>query len=233
MGSRPYLRDCERVPKADDMRELVQRATTYPYAIPARSFMQVGERTLELPASGDLSGRRALLAYGSNAAPEVLARKLAAAPDVPLPVIQAELDDFDVVYSAHVSAYGSVPATLHRSPGTTVAVHVAYPDSAQLRLLLATEPNYELTRLTEISCRLDGGAALSEVDAFLTRHACLTIDHAAVALSAIGARGRKFREMTEPEVLEHVRSRLFPERSLEEFIAGWVEQGGLAPLPDI
>lgn len=215
------------------MRELVQRATAYPYAIPSRSFLQVGERALEWTADLDLSDRTPLLAYGSNAAPEVLARKLAAAPAVPLPVIRAELDDFDVVYSAHVSAYGSVPATLLGSPGTTVAVHVAYPDSAQLRLLLATEPNYELTRLEDITCRLGAGAALSAVDAFVSRHGCLTIDRTAVALSAIQAEGRTLANMTEPEVLERVRSRLLPEFTLEEFIAARIEQGGPAPLPEI
>lgn len=178
--------------KSDEMRERLRRATAYPYASPERSFLQVGERTEELPDDFDLSGREPLLAYGSNAAPEALARKLAAEPDVPLPLIRAELNEFDAVYSDHVSPYGAVPATLHPSPGTRLPVFVAYPTEAQLRLLAATEPNYEQRRLVGIWCELELGESLHEVDAFLSRHGCLLLDGSPVALSAIAARHRVF-----------------------------------------
>jgi hypothetical protein len=212
------------------MRELVRRATAYPYAIPAGSFVQVGDRTLELPADLDLAGRSPLLSYGSNAAPEALTRKLAAAPDRPLPLIHAELSDFDVVYSAHVSPYGAVPATLWRSPGTTVSVHVAFPDEQQRTLLAATEPNYDPTRLREVRCRLGTSATVAELDAFVSRHGRLLIDGAEVALAEIGARARRFGEMTQPRVLDHVRTRLLPDLSLEDFLTRCVATGGFAPL---
>jgi len=178
--------------KSEEMRERLRRATAYPYAIPERSFLQIGGRTGELPADFGLEGREPLLAYGSNAAPEALARKLAAAPDTPLPLIRAELEDFDAVYSDHISPYGAVPATLHPSPGTALAVFVSYPTAAQRRLLAATEPNYERRRLTGISCTLEPGGSLAEVDAFISRHGCLLLDGSPLALSAIRARGRRF-----------------------------------------
>ncbi len=200
--------------------ERLRRALAYPYAIPDHSFVQLGERTLELRADDfNPSGREPLLAYGSNAAPEALARKLAPEPSTPLPLIRAELSGFDAVYSAHVSPYGAVPATLQRSPGTVLDVFVAYPTDAQRRLLVATEPNYELHRLAAISCNPQLGAAPEELDVFLSRHGCLLPDGSEVALAAIGARGRKFREMGEPEVLEWVRSAVCPELSLEQFVA--------------
>jgi len=174
------------------MRERLRLAAAYPYEIPVRSFVHLGARAtdlLELPALAD---RRPLLAYGSNAAPEALARKLAAEPDVPLPLVRAELADFDAVYSNHLSPYGAMPATLHPSPGTTLTVFVAYPTEAQRRLLAATEPNYEERRLTEISCRPELGEPLHEVDAFISRHGCLLHDGSPVALSALAARGRTF-----------------------------------------
>jgi hypothetical protein len=164
---------------SEEMRERLRRATAYPYAIPARSFVQLGERTIELTDVPDLADRRALLAYGSNAAPEALTRKLAAEPDTPLPLIRAELADFDVVYSDHLSPYGAVPATLHPSPGTTVAAFVAYPTDQQRRRLAATEPNYEEHRLAPISCRLEFGEPLEEVAAFLSRHDFLLLDGSA------------------------------------------------------
>jgi len=60
-----------------DTDELVRRALAYPYEPPAGSFVQIGDRTLPVPpAEVDVAGRRALLAYGANAAPEALTRKL-------------------------------------------------------------------------------------------------------------------------------------------------------------
>jgi hypothetical protein len=59
--------------------EILARAVAYPYPAPLRSFVQLGTRTHDLPIQGpDIGGRRPLLAYGANAAPAVLARKLAA-----------------------------------------------------------------------------------------------------------------------------------------------------------
>jgi hypothetical protein len=190
-----------------DTGEIVKQRSPYPFANPGRSFLQLGEQALELPAAGpDLGGRMPLLTYGANAAPEVLARKLAALPELPLPLIRAELDDFDVVYSAHISPYGAVPATLQRSPGTAVTVFVAYPTPEQLRLLSATEPNYELRRLTRIVCRLDIGETLAEVDAYLSRHGCLLAGETEIALAAIPARDRVFPPMDQAEARELIPS---------------------------
>jgi hypothetical protein len=219
------------VAEPGEMREPLRRALAYPYAIPERSFLQLGESTLELPAGGlDLTGRRPLLAYGSNSAPEALARKLAADPATPLPLVRAELCDFDVVYSAHVSPYGSVPATLRRSPETVVSVFVAYPTAEQRRLLSVSEPNYELRRLVDASCRPERGEPLTEPDVFLSRHGCLFLDGSEVALAEISAEDRRFPGLPQPRVLEKVRSVLRPDLSIELFVASCVKAGGIAPL---
>jgi hypothetical protein len=200
--------------------EILARAAGYPYPAPLHSFVQRGNATVPLPSEGpDLSGRRPLLAYGANAAPSILARKLAALPGVPLPVMRAELADFDVVYSAHISPYGAVPSTLQRSPGTTAPVFVAYPTIEQERLLTATEPNYELYRLRGFDVRTEQGDRLSRLEVYLSRHGCLTLDGSEVALAAIDADGRRFRSLGEIEVLERLRRVLAPELDLEGFVA--------------
>lgn len=181
--------------ESEEIRERLRRASAYPYEAPARSFVQLGDRTSDLVELPDLEGRRPLLAYGSNAAPEALVRKLAADPGTPLPLIRAELAGFDAVYSDHLSPYGAVPATLHPSPGTVLAVFVAYPTERQRGLLAATEPNYEERRLERISCVPELGEPLQTADAFLSRHGHLPLDGAPVALSAIAARGRVFPEL--------------------------------------
>lgn len=179
------------------------RALDYPYAIPDRSFVYAAGR-VQRPeeVDVDVAGRTALLAYGSNAAPEVLDRKLAGDPD-PVLLLRATLADFDVVYSDHVSAYGAVPATLQPSPGAAATVFVAYLTAAQLELIALTEPNYELTKLEGVRCRLDDGKTLSRVEAYLSRHGCLLDgDDSPIALAAIQTAGRVLPTMSQRQARE-------------------------------
>lgn len=206
--------------------EILARAVSYPFEAPLRSFLQVGGRTHDLPeAPLDLSGRTPLLAYGANASPAVLARKLAELPPTPLPVLRAELDDFDVVYSAHISPYGAVPSTLQRSPGTTVPVFLAYPNVEQLEQLSTTEPNYELRPLGQPALRTELAEAPTELRAYVSRHGCLALEDSEVALAAVEAAGRRFASMGEVEVLEHVRHLLAPELDLERFVESSLDPG--------
>jgi hypothetical protein len=214
------------VDEANDAGEILARAAAYPYEAPLRSFVQRdGEAHPPLPGPPDLSGRRALLCYGANAAPAVLARKLASLPHEPLPLLRAELVGFDVVYSAHVSPYGAVPGTLQRSPGTRVPVFVAYATTVQEELLSATEPNYELRRLHDPELVVDGVGALDGVDAYLSRHGCLALDGGEVALAAVEAEGRQLRALQEGEVLERVRQILAPDLALADFVASGLDPG--------
>jgi len=182
------------------------RALDYPFGIPLRSYALVDGEAVELErAQVDVAERVALLAYGSNAAPEVLARKTAAAPD-PIPVLRTTLRDFDVVYSAHVSPYGAIPATLARSPGTEVGAFIAYLTGQQLDLVSATEPNYDLAHFDHPSCTLERGTAPAELNVYLSKHGALLIDGREVALSEVPAEGRHLREMTQRQIQERVRA---------------------------
>ena len=197
---------------------ILARALDYPYATSEASYLYRDGAARELPETGpDLAGRSPLLAYGANAAPEALGRKLAPLAGVELPVLKSELEDFDVVYSAHVSPYGAVPATLVESPGTVALVFVAHPTAEQRELLTASEPNYDLVEV--------GGTA-----AYRSKHGCLSLDGSPVALAAVRSNGRAFPELDEPAVLERVRALVRPELSLERFVLDCVEQGGIRPL---
>jgi hypothetical protein len=196
---------------------ILKRALTYPYAAPARSYLYREGRAEALPEDFDLGGRTALLSYGANAAPEALALKLAALPGEPLPVVRSQLRDFDVVYSAHVSPYGAVPATIVESPGTVAPVFVLHPTAEQHALLSATELNYDLVRI-------------GDADAYRSKHGCLELDGSPIALAAIRSRGRTLPVLDQPAVLERVRAYLEPELELEEFIHACIERGGIKPL---
>jgi len=193
---------------------ILKRALGYPYAVPDRPYLYRDGQPHEPPAGGfDLAGRTPLISYGANSAPEALGRKLAALPGLEMPVERAELEDFDVVYSAHVSPYGAVPATLHESPGTAAPIFVIHPTPEQRALLTASEPNYDLVEV-------DGIAA------YLSKHGCLHLDGSPVALAAVRSKGRTLPELDEPAVLERVRTHLEPRLSLEDFIRACIASGG-------
>jgi hypothetical protein len=219
-----------------DDDELVRRALAYPYDPPAGSFVQVGERTLPVPPGEiDVAGRRALLAYGANASPEALTRKLAHLPPEPIAVLRVALRGWDVVYSAHVTRYGSVPAAVVASPGTVANVHLIFPSDAQLEAIAASEgQNYRLEQLADFSATYEtGGGRPREIDAFLSVHGPLLVGGSPVALAAIPAVGRAFPEWTTPAMIDRVRAALAPDLSVREFVLHHVERGGLRPLPPL
>ena len=168
--------------------------------------------------------RSAVLSFGSNAAPEQLARKFSGLPGpVLIPVLRAELAGFDAVYSAHIARYGSVPAALAAAPGCAVQVFVNFLDDEQLRLMHRSEGvgrSYAFSRLEDIDLRLDGGGALDRVCFYRSCAGVLVRDGLPIALAAIPARRRRFPALDQRGVLDWVRGRLAPELDLESFIAG-------------
>lgn len=209
---------------------ILRRALEYPYAAPERSYLYLDGEARELPeGEPDLDGRTPLIAYGANAAPEALARKLASLPGVELPMVRAELEGFDVVYSAHVSPYGAVPATLHESPGTTAPVFLVHPTPEQQALLTASEPNYDLVELP-VSFAMRTKTATRQMEGYRSKHGPLELDGSPVALAAVRSRGRALPELDQRAILERVRAHLEPDLSLEQFVRACVERGGLRPV---
>lgn len=186
---------------------IVERALAYPFAPPADSYVIDGRgprplRDGDLPPAGE---RHAVLAYGSNSSPRALLRKFPG--DLHLPVLRGRLDGYEVVYSSHLSAYGSVPVTIHPAPGAHVETWVTLLDDAQLVRLAETEFNYAIRRL--------GGARFRgpeiEVDgpiAFVSRHGALGIEGAPIRLG----------DRPQRAMIERVREELAPHEPLEEFV---------------
>jgi hypothetical protein len=151
------------------------------------------------------AGAAPLLAYGSNASPAVLAAKLGGAAAAAVVAARVTLPDTDVVYSAHVSYHGAVPATLVASPGVEVDAHLLAIPADALPALDATEPNYVRRNV-------------GDAQAYVSRHGALRVDGAPVALAAVPARRRTLRALTEPELLELLRRRLAPEQDPDRFV---------------
>jgi hypothetical protein len=199
--------------------ELLRRALEYPYAAPRQSFLLAGERVLELEATQlDLSGRSPLIAYGSNASPEVLRRKLGPEAE-PVPARRAVLEGFDAVYSAHVSVYGAVPATLLPCGPAALPVFVLHLTEAQRATIARTEPNYEPRRLAGALCAVEGEGPLAEPTAYVSRHGPLLQRRSPLAVAEIPARGRTFPAAGQRAALEAVRRTVLPGADLETFVA--------------
>jgi hypothetical protein len=182
-------------------------------------------------APDSIRARVPVLAYGANRTAEALERKRAllgfpAAESIL--VLRARLHDLDVVYSAHVSPYGSVGATLQRSPGTAVEVCVTLLTERQLAALGETETNYTLEELGDLVLELEGGGRLDRARSYVSRHGGLVLDGAQVALAAIPATGRRLEARTEPEVLAAVARRLGHPVDLDDFILATVHDPQLA-----
>jgi hypothetical protein len=144
----------------------------------------------------------------------------------PIPVIHARIKDFDVVYSAHVAAYGSIPATLWPSPGTWATVFVNWLDPAQEARMHATEVpsgNYHFGRIDGVEIRMERGGALTSAFAYMSRRGALQRDGRPIALAAVVAENRRWPALGQEEVQAHLRDRLAPGRPLEPFIRAAID----------
>lgn len=183
----------------------------------------------------DWPGRTPLVAVGSNAVPEVLYAKLAAAADTcPLrevPFHPTLVTGLGVAHSAHVSPGGYVPTTPLAGPATARRLVVSWFTAGQLAALDRTEPNYVRTAL-EPSCGVPGA------EVYVSRWGVLAPGGAPVApttqaeIHRILARDAELRQLLPlhdaqaavaalraPGVAEQVRSRLQ--------MIGWVRPTGL------
>ena len=203
--------------------EVLARALAYPFAAPRGSYvLGGGEPRFE-------EDQVAVLAYGANASPEVLAAKLGPLADAaPVTVLVAELHDFDVVYSAHVSPYGAIPGALQHSPGAVASVHAVHLTAEQLARVHRSEPNYDFTRLHEVVLRVDGGRRVSSVHAYVSRHGCLRRDGGHVGVAEIPVAGRAWPVLDQAEMLAAARDELAPGVDLADFVLAHVADPDLA-----
>lgn len=198
----------------------VARALAYPFGVPSGSFLLEDGRAVALGGADPAAdGRVAVLAFGANASPDALAAKLGArAAGARVPVVAGELRGFDVVHSAHVAPYGSIPGALQHSPGAVASVHVMHLLAGELAAVHRGEPNYVFARLHGIDLRLEGGGRLSSVLAYLTRHGCLALHGAQVGVAAIPVRERTWPALDQPAMLAAARDALAPGEELDAFV---------------
>lgn len=201
------------------------RAVGYPYLLLDYSFvMEDGaHRALQGDAVEDLlMARRPVLAVGSNMSPLQLARKFPDPSFGTIPVTRTRLKDFDSVYSTHFTTYGSIPATLFPSPGTTVTLFLTWLTPRQEDRMHETETlseNYGFYRVDDVEMTLDHGpAGLDHMYGYLSSRGAVAIDGDPVPLAEVPAEGRRWRALGQMDIQEYARQRFAPEASMEDFV---------------
>ncbi len=202
----------------------IAHAKAYPFPRHDFCYVYEGGQTARLPVGPcDVAGRVPVLAAGSNQSHEQLHRKFGHIADCTIPVWRGILHDFDVVYAAKLTGYGSVPATFQYSPGTSVTVFVQWFTPSQLQRMHETEAGYDYDRLADIHVTLDRGGAVTEAHAYTSATGCLAHDGAPVALAEIAAANRRFRALGQIEMLTAVRDMLAPGTALDDFIGAHLD----------
>jgi hypothetical protein len=185
--------------------DILTRALDYPYPVPDHDYLFCAGGSRPLPIDFPFTGLTPVVAVGSNRSPQQLQRKFGTS--AVMAVTRVQLTDYDVVYSAHMARYGSVPACLFPSPQTTVEVWVNWLDTGQLADMHLTEAvgvNYDFIALPKGAVSGTGLGPRLAAHYYKSRRGALAIDGRPIALSAVTARQRQYLAYAQEDILRHV-----------------------------
>ena len=198
------------------------RAIGYPYDIRPVPFLFRPGGIAPLPDGWrPHAGLTPVLAVGSNRAPAQLARKYAGwGQDLSIAVTVADVTDHDVVYSAHFTRYGSLPARLMERSGVRVQVGITWLSPRALTHMHTTEgaANYRFQMTNALPVNDTTVGQIKVIGHYQGRHPPLTCDDRPVALAAAPAVGRQDPALGQHAALTLARDRLAPDASLTAFV---------------
>lgn len=206
----------------NDRAALLALAKTYPFPAPPQSYL-LRAGGLAPVEEADFSERIPLIGHGSNRSPEQLTRKftLPEEPDWEIPVTFAWLEDYDVVYSAHVTQYGAIASTLVHAPGCRVRIALNWLNERQVLRMHATEGrNYPFGRLEGLSVEVEGGPAphFDGPYVYNSRHGALGQEGKPVGLTAVEAQGRSHAMLEQEAMQNYVRDRYHAGEDIDDYI---------------
>ena len=220
----------------------LERALAYPYGRPTGAILYLNGRTIELdefcssplaqltnklelkelldPEERNLLPEQwvPLVSFGSNRSPDRLVQKFPVG--VPIISLPAQLHGFDVVRSAHFSAYATLPATLITAPSTTVEVSLQWLPEEQLEPMHRSESvgrNYLFAQLPKGQLKLNDGSSLAAWT-YQGIHGPLYWKGSPVAFSSIPAKGRLLPELAQEPLLRTLHRHWSTELSFEEWL---------------
>lgn len=207
--------------------DTVSRALSYPYRPVTNAVTLDGdgiETALDEVSEGDLHSAGQccpVIACGSNRAPEQLRRKFKGYELGSVHLSPAMLRGHDCVYSAHITSYGSVPATLYESPGVEVEVAIVWLNGHQLQRMHETESlgqNYAFERLMTPGMTTQFGLQISEAFHYRSLRGLLGPKGEPVALAEVTAINRPRVEWSQSEVLHYIYDLLGPKLGFDMFV---------------
>ena len=136
--------------------DFYQKAISYPYTTPSKPFSFIDGKCVE-GVHISLNDRVPILSVGSNRSPYQLKNKFTL--DENLCVTPAILYNSEIVYSASISPYGSIPATQWPLKGAEVILNVLWLNERQLNIMHLTEGigiAYNFVELDEGSVVIEG-----------------------------------------------------------------------------
>lgn len=146
-----------------------------------------------------LAERIPVVAIGSNASPARLGEKLG--EDAVVPVARVLVEGWAAVYSAHISSYGSISASLWPVPGAVTSVAVAFLDPQQLGVIDASEPNYR-----RVPVHVDAAVWSGTLTGYLSRRGALSFDEVPIRVDEVPGEG-PLPAFDQPGILGEVAKR--------------------------
>ena len=163
----------------------------------------------------------AMIAAGSNGSTVQLARKYRERRSArPILIAPAEVTGAVSVYSAHITAYGSVPATMHAAPDAGAALHVLLMPAEELAHMNATEAlgvNYVLAAPEAMQARVET-VSFARPLAYVSKRGALALETGPVLLPQTGGEATGYAEAGQREMVERVMARLGEGCSVEAFV---------------
>ncbi|WP_135081665.1 hypothetical protein [Terasakiella sp. SH-1] len=207
--------------------DITERALGYPYDIPSHSYLIDGEEIKPWDHALDLTNRIPVLACGSNQSPTQLLRKFG---PTYLPVMAGWLHDYDSVYSAHFTKYGSIAATYHYEKGIRSRQMITWLNHEQLDGMHKTESlgiNYEFVELDHIHFHSDCGEIINNSYNYNSSLGTFKINSLPIGLQTIEAQNRPYPSLTQKELQESVLKAMNYPHCLKQFIEETVKNDKL------
>lgn len=213
-----------------DKVERLTRALGYPYLIPDHSYIvhngEVSPMLIDEAASLR-EGRIPVLAVGSNQSPAQIIRKFNGPDWHPIPCEKCVIHGFDTVFSAHISGYGSIAATLHPAPGTSVHLYINWLHESHMERMHMTElgnENYAFAELTDIRIKTEFEFEMNRVHFYRGNIGAFMPDGVPVPLAEVSAQNRQWAALDQKGIQERLQTMTAPTLELDTFVLSSISE---------
>lgn len=199
----------------------LQIAEGYPFPRPSSCFLYANGGVHPLPDDWRSGERAPVLAIGANAAPRRLAQKFLG-PHEAVPVTRAALHDHAVVFSAHYSSYGSLPATIWPWPGALTQVFVTWLDATQLERMHQSEgvgSRYRVSQVERVELKTRGHEGNERAEAYISTAGALAPRGQPIRLAELRALNCPLEARSQPAMLREMYRFLAPGEPYQTFMA--------------